>query len=89
MTAAELDELADDDDPICLFVMHWSDGSSSTCAAPAQWEATAGCVHEHVGTRPICDHHAEFIRSGGGIGCGYCKPDHECKLLTARIEPIR
>lgn len=64
--------------------------SGQMCAMPATFYATAGCVHEHVGTRPLCDKHAALVRDrDGGIRCGYCRTaGHECDLVTAKIEPI-
>jgi hypothetical protein len=76
----------DDDDELCYFRV-----AGVMCAMPASFLATAGCVHEHVGTRPVCAEHATLIRSGDpGIFCGYCRnaDGHRCPLLTSDIVPI-
>jgi hypothetical protein len=41
----------------------------------------AGCIHEHVGERPLCDWHVEDLQMGNMV-CGNCKKadGHTCKL---------
>jgi hypothetical protein len=77
--------LLDEDEEICTCTVF-----GEACAMPAAFYATAGCVHEHLGTRPLCDQHAEQVRHHDPrIKCGYCRrAGHECDLLVAEIKPI-
>ena len=52
------------------------------CTSPVTATVTAGCLHEHVGDRDLCDYHATDARAGIML-CGDCLDSsipHECRL---------
>jgi hypothetical protein len=59
-----------------------SDGTIYHCSTMVAGEAViAGCVHEHVGPRLLCEYHADELRSGGQL-CGDCLDlGHRCVLV--------
>lgn len=60
--------------------------SGTLCMRGAVEVILAGCVHEHLGTRPVCDWHAGDIRTGD-MFCGDCAESaepHNCKLGELR-----
>ena len=56
------------------------------CCQPAAYKLLAGCVHEHVRVRYIC----EFCFSNWDrISCLECDPDHtRCKLVIITSESL-
>lgn len=54
------------------------------CGRPAVEVLMAGCVHEHVGPRPVCQFHIEDL-ANEVIHCGDCHESsdpHECPLVV-------
>lgn len=62
-----------------------SDGTRYECRDQATSLVTAGCVHEHIGERPLCNYHAGEVKGGGQL-CGECLEDvpepHTCPLTA-------
>lgn len=42
---------------------------------------TVGCVHEHIGSRSVCQHHVEGL-ANGRVGCWQCfeVDGHFCEM---------
>jgi hypothetical protein len=54
------------------------------CGRPAVEVLMAGCVHEHVGPRPVCQFHIEDLAKEH-VHCGDCRESsdpHECPLVV-------
>lgn len=45
--------------------------SGRPCDQAAAREVTAGCVHEHLGPRDLCDWHLDDL-TAGRMKCGNC-----------------
>lgn len=61
--------------------------SSSECTREAVDEVVAGCVHEHVSARPLCQYHMGDLAQERMI-CGDCYqgPDsHRCVLVATPV----
>lgn len=68
-----------------------SDGTKYSCADVATVTVTAGCIHEHVGPRDVCDFHASEITQGV-MKCGDCSDSdspHTCMLRELASEPVK
>lgn len=63
--------------------------SLSPCRQTATVAVIAGCRHEHVGERPLCDWHVADARRGIHL-CGDCLEidGHRCELRIARVRPL-
>lgn len=62
--------------------------SDTDCGREVVDEPIAGCVHEHIGPRPLCQYCIEDL-AHGRMNCGDCKAStvpHECVLV---VTPVR
>jgi hypothetical protein len=55
---------------------------SIECGARGAQPITAGCIHEHVGERDLCNFHTEDLREGM-MFCGTCLAHGERVYLHA------
>jgi hypothetical protein len=58
------------------------------CGEPAVALARAGCIHEHIVDRPVCEQHRQIA---GATGCMRCLTDdqapHVCPM-TGQLLPL-
>ena len=67
--------------------------SRTPCYRPATLDVRAGCRHEHIGNRALCEGHTDDIRDGRMI-CGDCAdsptdPHGGCKLALISVSTRR
>jgi len=57
--------------------------SGHPCAAEATQPVMAGCEHEHIGERHMCDRHVQHVRDGW-MYCGDCAEvdGYRCRLYA-------
>jgi len=64
-------------------------GWSQVCYAPTIESVPAGCLHEHVSTRPLCAPHRDALMEGH-MDCANCalgaltSEPHRCVLVPVR-----
>jgi len=63
----------------------WSLASGYACESPVVITVTAGCEHEHIGDRQLCQYHVADIAHGLMV-CGDCYlvDGHRCVLVAVR-----
>lgn len=64
--------------------------SGTKCTRTAVFEVLAGCVHEHIGWRDLCDWHADDIgHPSWPMRCGTCaEAGCSCVLHEVRRRPV-
>lgn len=58
--------------------------SGTPCHRQSVADVTAGCVHEHIGTRSLCQFHIADLAEGQ-MKCGNCldcQDPHDCELVA-------
>ncbi|MCF6467356.1 hypothetical protein FAF44_02865 [Nonomuraea sp. MG754425] len=72
---------------LCCHVIN--EFSRRRCTDDPAVRLTAGCVHEHVGSIVVCQHHAEGLATGE-VGCWQCVEvdGHFCASAIIGKEPI-
>ncbi|MFF5261321.1 hypothetical protein ACFY4C_20455 [Actinomadura viridis] len=62
--------------------------SDTPCPREAEETFLAGCIHEHIGSRELCQYHIADLAEGRMVcgDCHKCSDPHHCVL---EVIPVR